>query len=107
MPHHTFAREQYLGFMPDNPFAEDEFATTSVWRSLEDLKRFTYGGRHLAIFRRRSEWFVREHQANAVLWWIPIGHAPALTDAFERLEHLRLVGVSPEAFSFAHPYPPQ
>ena len=35
--------------MPDNPFPADEFATMSVWRSLEDLRRFTFGGEHLAI----------------------------------------------------------
>ncbi len=101
------SRQQYLGFMPDNPFAADEFATMSVWRSLEDLKRFTYGGQHLAIFRRRSEWFVREPQANVVLWWIPEGHTPTLAEAFERLTFLRVNGPDRKAFGFASSHPPE
>jgi heme-degrading monooxygenase HmoA len=99
-------REQHFGFMPDNPFAHDELATMSVWRSLEALKDFTYSGAHLETLRRRATWFVREPHPNVVLWWVEVGHTPSPAEAVERLELLRASGPGPSAFTFAAPFPP-
>ena len=44
----------------------------SVWKSIEALWEFVYGGRHLEVMRHRREWFSRI-EAHQVLWWVPSG----------------------------------
>jgi hypothetical protein len=39
-------------------------------------------------------------QVFMVLWWVPAGHIPSVEEAQERLEHLRLHGPTPYAFTF-------
>ena len=41
-----------------------------------------------------------------VLWWVPAGHRPNVTEAIERLDHLRLHGPTPFAFTFRHRFGP-
>ena len=78
----------------------------SVWTSIEALRAFAYGNRaHLAVMRRRREWFERL-DTYLVLWWVPAGHLPTVAEAEERLETLRALGPSPEAFTFRQPFPP-
>jgi heme-degrading monooxygenase HmoA len=78
----------------------------SVWEDLESLRRFTYGGAHRDAFRRRRDWFEAATGRQLVLWWVPEGHRPDLTEASNRLERLRREGPSAEAFTFAAPFPP-
>lgn len=73
----------------------------SVWESLEALRAFVYADAgHLAVMRRRREWFARAAQSHLALWWIPAGDLPSVTDAEERVEHLRTHGPTPFAFTF-------
>jgi Domain of unknown function (DUF3291) len=44
-------------------------------------------------------------QAHMVLWWIPAGHRPSLSEALERLELLRREGPSVQAFTFKQRFP--
>jgi Domain of unknown function (DUF3291) len=81
-------------------------ANVSVWTSVEALKAFSYASLHGEFVRRRKEWFDPQGQASYVLWWIPGAHRPTMTQALDRLESLRRHGPSPEAFTFAHAYPP-
>lgn len=78
----------------------------SVWESPGDLKRFITLPGHLAIMRRRGEWFEKLEEATTVLWWVPGGHRPDLQEAIERLGHLREHGPCNFAFSFAEPFDP-
>jgi hypothetical protein len=41
---------------------------------------------------------MKEHYL--VLWWVPAGHIPTLTEAKERLDALRRDGPTPYAFNF-------
>ncbi len=41
-----------------------------------------------------------------VLWWVPAGHRPDESEAWERLTTLNERGPSPEAFDFRQPFPP-
>lgn len=76
----------------------------TVWASLPALRDFVYGDReHLAVMRRRREWFERL-EMHAALWWVPAGHHPSVSEAEERLKHLRVHGPSPRAFTFRHHY---
>ena len=71
----------------------------SVWESIEALWDFVYDGDHLAVMRRRREWFERI-EMHMCLWWVPAGHIPGLEEAKERLARLRAEGPTPHAFTF-------
>jgi len=78
----------------------------SVWESVEALGGYVYGDAHLAVLRRRREWFERIRDAYAVLWWIPRGHVPTIPEAEERVRHLRRHGPTPYAFTLRMHFPP-
>ncbi len=81
-------------------YGADIVTNLSVWESLAALQRFVVSADHLAMMRRRREWFVPLTEANLVLWWVPAGHRPDLDEAALRLASLRRDG--PTAFAF-HP----
>jgi hypothetical protein len=77
----------------------------SVWEGLEALASFVYrNAEHLAIMRRRREWFDKMDVYQA-LWWVPAGTVPTAAEGRARLETLARVGPSPEAFLFDRPFP--
>ena len=78
----------------------------SVWDSLESLLQFVRSKGHMAIMKRRREWFEPPDQPNLVLWWVRDGHHPTIEEAAERLTHLREHGSSPHAFSPRDGVPP-
>jgi Domain of unknown function (DUF3291) len=71
----------------------------SVWESIDRLADFVYRSGHVAVMRRRREWFERMKVFMA-LWWVPAGHLPTVAEAEERLEHLRSHGPTAHAFTF-------
>lgn len=77
----------------------------SVWTSAEALFDFVYKSAHTKIMARRREFF---HKAEVfqVLYWVPAGHIPTVDEAIARLEHLRIHGPTPEAFTFKERFPP-
>jgi hypothetical protein len=78
----------------------------STWETVEDLAAFVYGEAHLAVLRRRREWFERLKDAYAALWWVPRGHIPTTAEAEERVKHLRANGPTPHAFTLRVHFPP-
>jgi hypothetical protein len=77
----------------------------SVWESIEALEAFAYRDRgHLAVVRRRREWFERM-DTFMVLWWVPAGHRPTVEEAEDRLALLRQHGPTQEAFTFRDRFP--
>jgi hypothetical protein len=72
----------------------------SVWRDVASLNAYVYSSAHVEIMRRRREWFERLDQAFLVLWWVPAGHRPGIDEAVARLERLRSLGPTAEAFTF-------
>ena len=88
-------------------FGDDRLVVNmSTWESLEALRAFVYGdAAHLAVLRRRREWFERM-ESFQVLWWIPAGRRPTIAEAEERLALLRARGPSPDAFTFRRHFPP-
>lgn len=87
-------------------FGDDRLIVNlSVWESLEALRDFVYADpAHLAVLRQRRAWFERMAESHLVLWWVPAGELPTVADAEERLDLLRTLGPSPEAFTFRDPY---
>jgi|ERR1035438_9193085 hypothetical protein len=87
----------------DNP---DLLVNMSVWRDVESLQKYVYISAHVEIMRRRREWFERMPEAFLVLWWVPQGHRPTVSEAMTRLETLRKSGATAEAFTFRQVFPP-
>lgn len=77
----------------------------SIWETLEDLKRFIRSPRHVAVMRRRAEWFEKV-EVYLCLWWVSDGHIPSFEEAMERLDHLKQRGPSPFAFNFVRTFDP-
>ena len=89
------------------PFPDDRMAINmSVWDSLESLQQFVYRGDHVKSLRDRKQWFEPIEGPILVLWWVPAGHIPTVVEALERLEHLKVHGPTPLAFTFRQPFPP-
>ncbi|MGH3261261.1 MAG: DUF3291 domain-containing protein, partial [Trebonia sp.] len=78
----------------------------SVWETVEGLAAYVYGEAHVAVLRRRREWFEQLRDAYAVLWWVPRGHVPTVGEAEERVKHLRAHGPTPYAFTLRVHFPP-
>ena len=72
----------------------------SVWESVEALADFVYRSAHTDFLRRRREFFEKPVEAIQVLWWVEDGHRPTVTEALERLDHLRANGPTEHAFTF-------
>jgi len=88
------------------PLGDSTLVNMSVWRDIESLNSFVYRSAHSEIMRRRREWFDRMREAYLVLWWIPAGHRPPVTEAIAKLELLRAKGPTAEAFNFGKAFPP-
>jgi hypothetical protein len=78
----------------------------TVWASIEALYDFAFRSDHRDVMRRRREWFDKLADAYVVLWWIPAGSRPTVTEARERLDRLRRDGPTPDAFTFRARFPP-
>lgn len=72
----------------------------STWTSIDALAAFVFKSAHADVMRDRRRWFRPMKAAYAVLWWVPVGHRPSVTEAHERLAHLRAHGATPFAFTF-------
>ena len=86
---------------------EDErmIINMSVWESIDDLAQFVYRSGHVAVMRRRREWFERMRMY-MVLWWVPEAHIPTIAEAQERLAHIEAHCPSPHAFTFKQRFAP-
>lgn len=76
----------------------------SVWESPAALGAYVYRSDHIAIMRRRAEWF-EKMEVFMALWWVPVGHQPTPEEGIARLETLRRRGPSPDAFTFKTVFP--
>jgi hypothetical protein len=86
----------------DDPFV---IVNMSVWESVDTLRGYTYASKHIEVFRRRAEWFEKPAKPHYCLWWVPVGHAPTVAEARERLEHYQTHGATPHAFWFSQLFP--
>jgi hypothetical protein len=78
----------------------------SLWRDVDSLKNYVYKTTHMDIVRARHAWFDKMSDIQQALWWIPAGQRPTALEAREKLELLRRLGATPEAFTFAQTFPP-
>ncbi|HVL06315.1 MAG TPA: DUF3291 domain-containing protein [Acidimicrobiales bacterium] len=78
---------------------EEVIVTLSVWMDFEALQRYVYRTAHGLFMGQRRRWFVPIGGLTTAMWWVPDGERPALDEGLARLEHLRLKGPTPHAFS--------
>jgi hypothetical protein len=88
-------------------YDENLLVNMSVWRDVESLNSYVYSSAHVQVMRRRREWFERMDKAFLVLWWVPAGHRPSITEAIAKLELLRSAGPTAQGFTFRQWFPPQ
>jgi hypothetical protein len=87
------------------PYDSDKIIVNmSVWRDVASLRAFVYDSAHVAIMKRRREFFSRMIKAYMVLWWVPAGHEPTVAEAVAKLELLRAHGPTSAAFTFAEAF---
>lgn len=77
----------------------------TLWESVETLKHFVYKTIHVELIRDREAWFSKMPEMHQVVWWVPEGHIPSVTEAKERLDKLRQDGPTEAAFTMAKPFP--
>ncbi len=77
----------------------------SLWETAEALFDFVYRSAHTGIMAQRRQWFARPEEAYQVLWWLPAGELPTVESALARLERLRELGPTAEAFTFKQRFP--
>ena len=87
------------------PLGEDTLVNVSVWRDVASLNKYVYGSAHVEVMRRRKEWFERMREAWVVLWWIPKGHRPTVSEAIAKLSSSRH-GPSKDASTFRRAFLP-
>src|SRR5262245_26710716 len=62
-----------------NPFEPERvFFNMSVWRSLEDLRRFVFATEHRGLLSRKKTWMLPSIRPHLVMWWIPSGDQPGV-----------------------------
>ncbi|MGH9143449.1 MAG: DUF3291 domain-containing protein [Vicinamibacterales bacterium] len=83
------------------PFDDDRIIVNmSVWKSVEQLRAYTYAGPHAETLRQRRDWFEKLERVAVALWWVPAGHVPTIDEAKARLAALDQHGPTPFAFTF-------
>jgi GNAT superfamily N-acetyltransferase len=87
-------------------FGNDYIVNMSVWKDIAFLSDYAFQSGHVEIMRRRREWFLPMAEAHTVLWWVSEGHLPSVVEAKDRLDHLRVHGPGPSAFTFKQSYRP-
>ena len=87
------------------PWGDDMIVNLSVWASAEALRSYVFAPGHVEVLRRRREWFVPMDSPHLVLWWVPAGHRPSLSEAGERLARLAADGPGPSAFALRTLFP--
>lgn len=89
------------------PFPDpDMIINMSVWQDVQSLFDFTYrNADHAGVMRGRRAWFHKPEGPHLVLWWVPAGTLPSLSDARDRLAYLAQHGPTPEAFTLKQTFP--
>lgn len=93
------------GFGWDAAGSHGVIVNLTTWTDTQLLSDFIFSGNHLAIMRRRREWFHPVVEATTALWWVPAGSRPTVGEAEDRVRHLRQNGPTERAFTLRRHYP--
>lgn len=76
----------------------------SVWTDPQSLGAFVYRSDHMSVMSRRAEWF-EKLEIYMALWWVPVGHRPSVAEGYGKVQTLRRLGSTAEAFTFREIFP--
>ncbi len=79
----------------------DLLINMSMWKDVSSLRNFVYKSLHVELLRQKKSWFKPATGNSQVLWWLPEGELPTLTQANEKLNTITELGPTPEAFNFS------
>ncbi len=77
-------------------------STLSVWEDVASLEHFVWNTVHRHFYERRAEWYDAVESLRFVMWWVPAGHRPDITEAMARFRHLQAHGDSDHAFGWRY-----
>lgn len=85
-----------------NPFENEELLALnmSVWTNVESFKNFVYHSVHSYFLKNQKKWFTPVDRPRFVMWWVPKGYTPTMTEGKEKLEALENYGPTANAFTF-------
>ena len=75
-------------------------STLSVWTDAASLRHFVWNTVHKQFYDKRARWYDSIGNSNLVMWWIPIGHRPLVTEGLARFDRLTRQGPSEMAFGW-------
>ncbi len=78
---------------------ERVIVTLSVWTDFGALQSYVYRTGHALFMQRRARWFRPVGGFTTAMWWVADGDRPSVDEGLCRLDHLRLHGPTPRAFS--------
>jgi hypothetical protein len=90
------AQTDSAGPFGDNPRTA---STLSVWQDAPSLMAFVHRTLHARFLARSLEWFDPGDHGHVVMWFLPEGERPTLTDGMGRFRLWQRLGESAEAFS--------
>ncbi len=85
---------------------ESLLVNMTVWEDKQSLFDFVYKSMHKDIMIRKKEWFAKMPKMHMVLWFVPVGHQPTISEGKARLEHYRAHGATGFAFNFRDEFSP-
>lgn len=76
-------------------------STLSVWEDAATLEHFVWNTVHKQFYDRKAEWYGAFESLRLVMWWVPAGHRPSVTEAMSRFRHLQEHGETEHAFGWS------
>ncbi len=83
--------------VPGDP---DMISNLSVWEDVASLGHYVFNTVHARFYEKGDTWFDPMKKPHFVMWHVPGGHLPDLTEAMARLHHLQEHGSSDHAFGW-------
>jgi hypothetical protein len=83
--------------VPGDP---DMISNMSVWTDVASLGAYVFNTVHARFYEKRPAWFQTMTTPHFVMWHVADGHIPTLTEAMDRLAHLRAHGSTERAFGW-------
>jgi hypothetical protein len=77
-------------------------STLSVWQDVASLEQFVWNTIHRQYYARKAEWYDAAGNGNFVMWWVPVGHCPDVSEGQSRWQHREDHGDSDHAFGWSY-----
>ncbi len=82
------------------PGDAEMIANLSVWDDVAALGNYVFNTVHARFYDKGASWFEGMAKPHFVMWHVPDGHRPSLTEAMDRLTHLQQHGPTDHAFGW-------